>query len=64
MKTLLGKYVPFLPLLALLFFFMQMGSADADNMISGSMGQNIGMQSDHAVKELAAKIEENKEFLE
>ena len=41
MKTKLGKYVPFLPILALLYFFMQMGSAEAQNTDGNKTMQNV-----------------------
>lgn len=47
MKTLLRKYVPFLPVLALLYFFMQVGSADAYHTDSRKIEQNVITHSDN-----------------
>ncbi|MEK6596268.1 MAG: hypothetical protein AABZ18_07125 [Pseudomonadota bacterium] len=46
MKTLLRKYVPFLPVLALLYFFMQVGSADAYHTDNRKIEQNVITHSD------------------
>jgi hypothetical protein len=46
MKTILKKYVPFLPVLALLYFFMQIGSADAYHADSKRSEQNVITHSD------------------
>ncbi|MEK6736010.1 MAG: hypothetical protein AABY47_05530 [Pseudomonadota bacterium] len=46
MKTILRKYIPFLPVFALLYFFMQLGSTDAYQTDSRKIEQNVITQSD------------------
>jgi hypothetical protein len=68
MKALLGRYVPFLPIVAILIFFVQMGSAEAQNT-DIEIVQNARTHGDHdnlsnyydnLAKELVAKAEEKR----
>lgn len=47
MKAILGRYVPFLPIFALLIFFVQIGSAEAQNTDSIEIVQNARTHSGH-----------------